>query len=172
MKSQKRNVVPIKSFGSVEERDYLKQKAKGQGFSLSNYIRFECGLPLNEIGRKRINVVPAFEFDEEQIQNIFVEPNDCNQKHTPIDSVINDQASGLPENEGPNLIVPLSSPAKNEGLGLNDPSSSSAENEINDADEMPVPSQTENSEVIEKDKTHEEFHKKMPPVSVRQSSLF
>lgn len=51
--SQKRNVVPLKFFGSLEEKAGLEIKAKNEGLSLSNYIRVNVGLPPNMIGRKK-----------------------------------------------------------------------------------------------------------------------
>lgn len=51
--SQKRNVVPLKFFVSLEEKARLEIKAKKEGLSLSNYIRVNLGLPPNMIGRKK-----------------------------------------------------------------------------------------------------------------------
>lgn len=53
--SQKRNVVPLKFFGSLEEKSELEIKAKEKGLSLSNYIRIALELPPNMTGRKKTN---------------------------------------------------------------------------------------------------------------------
>ncbi len=53
--SQKRNVVPLKFFGSLEEKAGLEIKAREKGLSLSNYIRITLELPPNMTGRKKTN---------------------------------------------------------------------------------------------------------------------
>lgn len=53
--SQKRNVVPLKFFGSLKEKAGLEIKAKEKGLSLSNYIRITLELPPNMTGRKKTN---------------------------------------------------------------------------------------------------------------------
>lgn len=67
----KRNVVPLKLFVSPLEKAELTDRAQASRCSLSNYIRINLGLSPNETGRKKQNVVAAFDlsdwgFDEEQ----------------------------------------------------------------------------------------------------------
>lgn len=53
IRSQKRIAEPIKMFASPAEKAVLESKAERSGRSLSNYLRLQCGLPLNEAGRKK-----------------------------------------------------------------------------------------------------------------------
>lgn len=62
--SQKREVVPAKIFVSPAEKTALEKRAKESGCSLSNFIRLYLGLPLNEIGRKKHLVIPAFDLKD------------------------------------------------------------------------------------------------------------
>lgn len=61
--SQKRNVVPLKFFGSLEEKAGLESEAKNAGLSFSNYVRINFGLPPNMIGRKKPGNLPSIDLD-------------------------------------------------------------------------------------------------------------
>ena len=64
IRSQKRNVVPLKLFVSAMEKIELEKRAAGRNCSLSNYIRLNLGLAPNEAGRKKRNVTAAFDLSE------------------------------------------------------------------------------------------------------------
>lgn len=62
--SQKRNVVPLKLFVSPAEKTHLENEAKERGCSLSNFIRTSLGLAPNEAGRKKQNIIAAFDLGD------------------------------------------------------------------------------------------------------------
>lgn len=64
VRSQKRTAVPLKLFVSPAEKEDLGIRARERNCSLSNYIRLNLGLAPNEAGRKKQNVVAAFDLSE------------------------------------------------------------------------------------------------------------
>lgn len=64
IRSQKRNVVPLKLFVSATEKIELEKRAVERNCSLSNYIRLNLGLSPNEAGRKKRTVVAAFDLSD------------------------------------------------------------------------------------------------------------
>lgn len=69
IRSQKRNVVPLKLFVSPTEKNELEVRAGERNCSLSNYIRLNLGLAPNEAGRKKQNVTAAFDLSEFDLED-------------------------------------------------------------------------------------------------------
>lgn len=69
VRSQKRNVVPLKLFVSPAEKNELETRARERNCSLSNYVRLNLGLAPNEAGRKKQNVVAAFDLSEFDLED-------------------------------------------------------------------------------------------------------
>jgi hypothetical protein len=71
--SQKRFVVAMKFFVSPEEKEKVLSEAVKFG-SISNYVRHHLGFVAQSVGRKKKNIMPAFEIietDETEILEII-----------------------------------------------------------------------------------------------------
>lgn len=62
-KSQKRNVVAAKFFVTPEELTVLKNEGFKNGWSFSNYVRMNLGLPFNQKGRAGSEPIAKLDLD-------------------------------------------------------------------------------------------------------------
>lgn len=63
-RSQKRSAFPKKIYFLPAEEEFLSKEAEAKGLSFSNHVRLLIGLSLNEKGRKKSKILPAFDLDD------------------------------------------------------------------------------------------------------------